>query len=160
MYRRLIAIALLLFGAEVAASWWVWDRTPTDTVRVWYPGFWAFETGRLRCWVTVLALVLTLWIALWYPLLRRGRALAGWLFAAGLGVGLEVATSLLYWRSPQSSDIRGLYQSAWSWHRVPEPSDMGWPSFRLYLWDHIFPWTVILLIGLALWGFARERREI
>ena len=37
---------------------------------------------------------------------------------------------------------------------------MGWPSFRLYLWDHIFPWTVILLIGLALWGFARERREI
>jgi hypothetical protein len=157
MAARFIAFASFLCGAEVAASWWVWGRAPTDTVRVWYSGYWAFEVGRLHYWLPVFASVLTLWIVLWYAFLHHARPLTRWLFAAMLGVGLEVVTSALYWKSARSSDIRGLYQSLWRWNRVPQASEMGWPSFRIYLWDHLVPWAAVVLVGMTLWVLIEHR---
>ena len=156
MAARCIAFASFLCGAEVAASWWVWGRAPTDSIRVWYSGFWAFEAGRLHYWVPVFASLLVLWIVGWYAFRRHGRLIT-WLFAAALGVGLEVATSVLYWRSSRSSDLRGLFQSLWVWHRVPQASDMGWPSFRVYLWDHLVPWAMVLLVGMTLWVLFEQK---
>lgn len=100
MAARFTVLAALLFGAEVAASWWVWGRSPTDTIRVWYSGLWAFEAGRLHYWLPVFASLVALWIVVWYVLLRHGRPITRWLFAAALAVALELATSVLYWRSP------------------------------------------------------------
>jgi len=159
MAARFIAFASLLFGAEVAASWWVWNRTPTDTIRVWYSGFWVFEAGRLaHYWFPVFASVLALWVVVWYAILRHGHVITRWLFATVLGVGLEVVTSVLFWGSPQSSNIRGLYQSFWVWHRALQASDMGWPSFRVYLWDHLVPWAVVLLVGITLLWVLFEQK--
>jgi hypothetical protein len=161
MTARFIALASLLFGAEIVASWWVWGRTPTDTIRVWYSGFWPFEAGRLHYWLPVFVAVLVLWIVVWYALLRHGRPLLQWLFTAVLGVGLEVVASVLYWRSPQSSDLRRLYQSVWAWNRVPQVSEMGWPSFRIYLGDHLVPWAVVLVIaGLCLWYLGHSKHQL
>ena len=158
MTARFIALASLLFGAEIVGSWWVWSRTPTDTIRVWYSGFWPFEAGRLHYWFPVSATVLVLWIVVWYAFLR-GRPLMQWLFTAVLGAGLEVVTSVLYWRSPRSSNIRGLYESVWVWNRVPQANEMGWPSFRVYLGDHLVPWIVVLVIfSLPVW-YLRYRKH-
>jgi len=167
MAARLITFASLLFGAEVAASWWVWGRTPTDTIRVWYSGYWAFEVGRMHYWVPVFASVLALWSVIWYALLRRGRPITRWLFSGACGVALEVVSSVLYWRSPQSSSLRGLYQSVWVWNRVQQASERGLPSFRVYLWDHLVPWTIVVLVGVAVWvlfqrrmGGSGDRRDV
>jgi hypothetical protein len=168
MAARFIAFASFLFGAEVVASWWVWGRAPTDSIRVRYSGFWVFEAGRLHYWVPVLASLLVLWIVGWYALRRHDHSkgvqqkylIAWWLFVAALAVVSEVLTSALYWRSAQSSDLRSLFQSNWYWHRAPQASDMGWPSFQGYLWGHLAPWPVFLLLGLAVWYFWRRRRGI
>ena len=158
MKPRLIAFASLLFVAEVAASWWVWGRAPTDSLRVWYPGFWAFEAGRLHYWIPVFGSLLALCIVARYTLRRDGRWITSWPFAAALAVGLEVLTSVLYWRSARSSALRDTFQSIWYWHRVPQASDLGWPSFRIYLWAHLIPWAVVLLLGMILWVLFEHRR--
>lgn len=159
MVARFIAFVSLLCGAEVAASWWVWGRAPTDSIRVWYSSFWVFEAGRMHSWVPLFASLVALWIVVWYALRRHGRLIAWWLFGAALVVGLEVLTSVLYWKSARSSDLRDLFQSIWYWHRVPQASDMGWPSFRIYLWNHLIPWALVLLFGMALWVlFERKAR--
>src|SRR5271157_331510 len=106
MTARLIAFASFFCGAEVAASWWVWGRAPTDTLDVLYSGFWAFEAGRLHYWVPVFASLLALSIVAWYAFRRHVRLVVWWLFAAASGVGLEVLTSVLYWRSGRSSPLR------------------------------------------------------
>jgi hypothetical protein len=157
MRARFIAFAGFLCGAEVAASRWVWGRAPTDSIRVWYAGFWAFEAGRLHYWVPVFASLLALWIVGWYTFRWHGRLITWWLVAAALGVGLEVATSMLYWRSVRASDLRNLFQGIWYWHRVPQASDMGWPSFRVYLWDHLVPWAAVLLVGMTLWVLFEQK---
>lgn len=157
MSARFVAFASFLCAAEVVASWWIWGRTPTDTIRVWYSGFWAFEAGRLHYWLPVFASLLALWVVVWYAFLRHGRPITWWLFGGAVGVGLEVATSVLYWRNPGSSDLRGLYQGLWVWHRVPQASDMGWPSFRVYLWDHLVPWAIILVLGMILWVLFEQK---
>ncbi len=167
MAARLIAFGSLLCAAEVAASWWVWGTIPTDTIKDRYAGFWAFEAGRLHFWVPIAAsLLLPLLIVAWYARRRHDHAkgiqhrsfIRWWLFVAALGVGSEVLTSALYWRSARSSDLRTLFQSVWYWQRVPQATDMGWPSFRGYLWAHLAPWTVFLLLGLAVWYFWRRWR--
>jgi hypothetical protein len=166
MVARFIALASLLCGAEVAASWGVWGRAPTDTIRDWYAGFWAFEAGRLHYWVPVFASLLTVWIVAWYALRPHDHAQGiqrrylWWLFVAASGVGSEVLASALYWRSARSSDLRSLFESTWYWDRVPQASDMGWPSFQGYLWAHLAPWTVFLLLGLGGWSFWRRWRGI
>lgn len=161
MTARLTAFASCLFGAEIAASWWIWNRTPTDTIRVWYSGFWPFEVGRLHYWVPAFACTLVLWMVAWYALLRKGRPATQWLFTAVLAAGLEVVTSVLYWKGPQSSSIRGLYQSVWAWNRVPQANEMGWPSLRIYLGDHLVPWAVMLvLVGIYLWYLGHRKHQL
>src|SRR2546426_2552291 len=112
---RVIAFLSLLCGAEVAASWWVWARAPTDSIRVWYSGFWVFEAGRLHYWIPVFAAVVALWIVAWYLLRWYGRTkgiqgnhqrrylIAWWLLGAASAVGLGRFTSALYLRSARSS---------------------------------------------------------
>ena len=157
MATRFIAFASFLCGAEVAASWWVWGRAPTDSIRVWYSGFWAFEAGRLHYWAPVFASLSVLWSVGWYALRRHGRLITWWLVGAALGVGLEVLTSVLYWRSVRSSALRDLYQSTWYSNRVPRASDLGLPSFRGYLWAHLVPWAMVLLLGMTL-GVLYEQK--
>jgi hypothetical protein len=151
MTAKLIVLGSLLCSAEIAGSWWVWGSAPTDSIRVWYADFWAFEAGRLHYWLPVFAAVLAIWGVSCYALRRHHRFIMWWLYAATLGLGLEVLTSLLYWRSARSSDLRNLFQSIWNWHRVPQATDLGWPSFRAYLWDHLIPWAAVLLLGITLW---------
>ena len=45
-------IALL---TEVATSWWTWVRAPTDTLRVRYDSFYAYEGERLVFWLIVIS---------------------------------------------------------------------------------------------------------
>jgi hypothetical protein len=150
MTTRLTLFALLFFGAELAASWWIWGRAPTDSIRVWYAGFWSFEAGHLHYWIPVFASFLALGGVAWYPLRQHGGLTTWWLIGSALAIGLEVLTSVLYWRSAEASDLRSLFQSIWYWHQVPQASDMGWPSFRIYMWNHLLPWAVVLLVGITL----------
>lgn len=157
MAARFVAFALLLFGAEVAASFCIWNRAPTDSIRVWYSGFWVFEVGRLHYWFPLLASVVALWVVARYALGHNG--LVAWsLFAAALTLGLEVLTSVVYWRSARAADLRDLFQSIWYLHRVPRASDMGWPSFQIYLWNHFVPWALILLLGTVLLALLSKTR--
>jgi hypothetical protein len=151
MRARLPIFVLLFFGAELAASWWIWGRAPTDSLRVWYSSFWTFEAGRLHYWIPVFTSFLALGGVAWYALGQSRSLTTRWLIGSTLAVGLEVLTSILYWRSARSSDLRGLFQSMWYWHRVPQANDMGWPSFRIYMWNHLVPWAVVLLLGITLW---------
>lgn len=141
----------LLFSAEVAASWWIWGRAPSDSIGVEYRRFWAFEASRLHYWLLVCASLVTLWIVSWYALRRHVHFMTSWPLAVVLGIGLEVLTSLLYWGSADASHLRSFFQSGWWWDRVPQASDLGWPSFRIYLWAHLVPWAVVLLLGMILW---------
>jgi hypothetical protein len=137
MAARFIAFALFLCGAEFAASWWVWGRAPTDSIRVWYSGFWVFEAGRLHYWVPVFSSLLAIWIAGWYALRRHGRSIMWWLFAAALGVGLEVLTSALYWMSARSCYLRNLFQSICGSERESDKEAISC-GFRYGLKSHEF----------------------
>lgn len=159
MRVRLTIFVLVLFGAELAASWWIWGRAPADSLGVWYSGFWAFEAGRLHYWILLFVLFLTLGGLVWYALRQHIGLTIWWLIGSALAIGLEVLTSILYWRSDESSDLRGLFQSIWFWHRVPQASEMGWPSFRIYMWNHFFPWAGALLIGITLWLMFEQRTK-
>ena len=55
--KNLVIGAAIAFGAEVLTSWWTWVRAPTDTLRVQYESFFAYEAERLLPWV-IMALVL------------------------------------------------------------------------------------------------------
>jgi len=171
MLLRFIAFLSLLFGAEVSASWWIWGRSPSDSLHVWYAGFWAFETGRLHYWVPTLAVAAILWLAARY-LFQRGHHAEGaqrsdqkkrvagvWVLSAVLSLLSETLTSGIYWRSNKSADLRDLFQSTWYLHRVPKASDLGWPSFQGYLWPHLVPWAVVLLLGLAVWYLWNKRKR-
>jgi len=157
---KFIALVSWFLFAEIGASWWIWGRSPTDSIRVWYSGFWTFESGRLVFWAPIfggaLAMGLLGWALLIRGVRRSGPALS--VFGAILTIASELATSMLYWRSPRSADLRDLFQSVWVWHRVPQASDLGWPSFRFYLWAHFFPWLVVLIAGVAVWSVLGRRR--
>jgi hypothetical protein len=153
MRTRLAAFVSFLFIAEVVASWWVWGGAPTDTIRVRYSDYWAFEAGRLRYWIPI---VLTALVVLGIPVYARVRSrgqFARLLLAAVLGLVTELATTFLYWRSPGSSVIRGLYQSIWVGNRLPHSRELGWLSFRVYLCDHLVPWALALFVAVIAWVF-------
>jgi hypothetical protein len=151
MLLRFFASLFSLFGAELTASWWIWARSPSDSLRAWYAGFWNFETGRLYCWVPTFAVAAILWLAAWRLSERshdrggtqhgnqKNRVFRAWVLSAILSLLLETLTSGLYWRSSKSADLRDLFQSSWYLHRVPQASDLGWPSFRGYLYSHLLP---------------------
>lgn len=52
-------IALL---TEVATSWWTWVRAPSDTLRVRYDSFYAYEGERLFFWLIVISALGALWL--------------------------------------------------------------------------------------------------
>jgi len=154
-----VALLMLFTGAEVFASGCIWSEAPTDTLRVLYAGFWHFESGRLPYWIPVLISSGLLWGVCWYGLrLGRHRAFA-WIFGGGLAAATEISTSALYWRSAASEYVRNLYESGWYWHRVPQANDLGLPSFRGYLWSHLVPWAVVLLLGLVTWHLWHKRKK-
>jgi hypothetical protein len=167
MVKRLATLVSLLGLAEVTASWLIWARSPSDSLRVWYSGFWAFEVGRLRYWVPVFASVVTVWILAWYfirPLTaakhnvqgnhQRLRLTPSRVLGASLAIGLEVLASWFYWSSPRSFDLRTLYQSGWYWHAN---GDLYWSSFLGYLVWHFVPWTAVIALGLTLSHFWNRR---
>jgi hypothetical protein len=156
MRVRFAIFVLLLFGAELAASWWIWVRAPMESIRTSYADFWTLEVGRLRYWIPVFAASLALGAAAWYVFRYQGT-IKRWLIGSALAIGSEVVTSILYWRSTESSALRDLFQSVWYWHRVPHENDMGWPSFRIYMWNHLVPWAVVLLVGITLWLMFERR---
>jgi hypothetical protein len=159
MALKLIRCASLLIGAEGLASWSIWGLAPTDTLRVWYPSFWAFELGRLRYWIPMLVLAALLWGLGWSGLHRRIGRVLSWVLSGAVAVATEIGTSIWYWKSSASVYVRGLYESAWYWNRVPEASDLGWPSFRGYMLAHLVRWAVVLLLGWIAWRLWNKRRE-
>lgn len=158
----LVYYFVLLLVGEVTASWWIWTSAPTDSLRVWYPSFWSFEAGRLHYWslifvaVCVVAALIRLWIR---SCPGEPRSRKKWLIAlsAVLALGLETATSAVHWRSDRASDLRALYHSLWYWDHYPRGSELGWPSFQLFLRNHLIAWVVVLLLGLILWRFWHAR---
>jgi hypothetical protein len=52
------------------ASWWIWVRAPTDSIRIRYAGFWDFEFSRLHYSLPILVSVVAVWIGVRY-LFRR-----------------------------------------------------------------------------------------
>jgi hypothetical protein len=112
--------------------------------------FWVFEAGRLYYWIPAFVTFVAVWIVTRRSIRWRGRPFEAWIFAATLGVGLEVLTSVLYWRSNRSFDVRDLFQSPWYWGRVPRVGDLGWHSFPIYLYHHLIPWALVMLLGLTL----------
>jgi len=65
--RFTLAALGLALCSEVCTSLWIWLRSPTDSLRVWYQGsFVAYESERLLPWFIVFAI---LWGAL--SLVRR-----------------------------------------------------------------------------------------
>jgi hypothetical protein len=155
---KLLATSLLLLGAEVLASGWLWARAPVDTLRVWYPTFWGFERGRLYYWTIAFACSALLGAFIWYALQRRVATVAMKLVAAALAMTVEGSTSVWHWKSAASVRVRGLYESIWYWNRVPLPADLGWPSFWGYLWAHLVPWAALLLCAVAWYSWSRTRR--
>lgn len=174
MTTRFLAFVVLLSVAELTASWWIWGRAPTDSIRVWYPSFWAFETGRLNCWSIVFASAMALWLI--FPYLIRNYVTkqsaghdgdsrtylsAWWALGAILAVVSEVLTSARYWKAASSLPVRDLYQSLWYWDYLSpklDTSDRYWPSFRIYERDRLIPWAIVLLLGLAL-SYAWNRQQ-
>lgn len=157
MTARFIGLVSFLFGAEVAASWWVWGGAPTDSIGVWYSGFWVFEADRLHYWGLLFAPLLLLWVVLSRSLLRHSRPIVWWVCAAALGIGLELTSSVLYWRSPRSSDLRGLYQSLWMVNRFPQASNIESTGFRVYLGEHLVAWAIFLIVAMTLFVFFEKK---
>jgi hypothetical protein len=166
MRLGLLVYIPLFFVAEIGGSWWIWGRAPSDSIRVWYPSFWAFEAGRLSVWVPLLACAfMVVWIvtrSLRWRSQITGLSSAGTLLAlsvAGLfGVSCELLTSILYWWSPESSKLRSLFHSVWYFQRVPQGSDLGWRSFPGYMCWHLVPWAAAWLIVTAVFRVIWVRR--
>ncbi len=164
MAIRSLLFVLLALVAELASSWWLWARAPTDTLRVLYSGFWNYEGGRLLCWGILSSICVVIGFILWQASYRAVRVKLGRLFGllpivAGqiLALALELSTSVSYWSTQSSRPIRDLYGSIWYWHRAPQPSDQGWPSLMGYIGDHAVAWGIAFLVFEgALWMVLRR----
>lgn len=157
MRLRVIHLVPLCLLAEVLASLWIWSRAPTDSIRVFYGSYWAFEVGRLYYWIVV-ALSIAL-ISSMVGYFSRKRNASSWLMLIP-AVLLEIVTSAIYWRSRQSSPLRQLFQSAWAWHRIPGAADMEWPSLEIYLRVHFIAWAIVVTVALiVLARYSRRGRQ-
>lgn len=151
--RRVLSWFLLCFLAEVVPAWWVWRSTPYDSLRVGYPDFAMFEAGRLQFWALMLVMIGLTGAAMTW-LANRDNRLSGskesakakrlWLRRSlylASAIALEIGTSVLYW----------------NWNRA-----IGWPSFRpsfrIYLLEHLLPWTIVVSLGLFLWNRLAKGR--
>lgn len=127
----LMSLALALI-AEVLASVAVWHGTPTD----WPEGglyLWRYEALRLGYWSLCCAPAAAgLWA--WHHVASRSfsnrHALA--LFFTAM-IGVEAATSVLFWRSLT----------------VPQVGYLGWPDLQRYTIEHFISW-VASVAGLGL----------
>ncbi len=161
MAKSTLTVSLTVALAEIVASWNVWGAAPTDTIRVSYPGFWGYEVGRLSCWAPVFVIGLIVWLTAWRALGLRAltRAKGLWralLIGMALASGLEIGTSILYWKSLASLPLRGLYESSWYWRHAPSPGEQGWPSLEGYAYKHALGWAASVLVLGGLW-FAGQR---
>jgi hypothetical protein len=59
----------IALAAELISSWWTWVRAPTDTLRVRYDSFFAYEGERFLSWLVVVVFLNALWL-----LSRRARS--------------------------------------------------------------------------------------
>jgi len=172
MAPKFLGFISLVFVAETFASWGTWKGAPTDTLRVRYPSFLAFDAGRLHYWTPVFASALALWVLAWSLLRARRRttidlsshqwmhSTVWWLLGASLAVGSEVMTSAFYWASPRSAHVRSLYEGLWYLDRVVPPSAVGWAGFCAYMSEHLLRWAVVFFsgfIGYFLWTRRRRR---
>jgi hypothetical protein len=158
----------VILAAEIVSSWRLWGGAPTDTIRISYSGFWNYESGRLFYWAPLLLLCILLWFLIARAVMRpRSHANAGqgyrsitsgwfWIPAFGIALALEISTTVLYWKSAASMHVRNLYESIWYWHRIPQSSDLGWPSLEGYLLDHLVIWFIMFLFSAALWYYLRR----
>jgi branched-subunit amino acid ABC-type transport system permease component len=163
MRMRSMFFLLSALVAEVVASGWLWARAPTDTLRVDYAGFWEYEVERLFRWAILFPVYLLIGLILWRLLFRavRNKPERLNLFTAALALitalGLEISASVWYLRAPSSRPIRDLYGSIWYWHRVPQPGDQGWASFKGYIGDHALLWCIaFLIVEGVLWVALRK----
>jgi hypothetical protein len=60
--KKLVIGAAIAFGAEVLTSWWRWVRAPTDTLRVQYESFFAYEAERLVPWMIMVVVLNVSWL--------------------------------------------------------------------------------------------------
>jgi hypothetical protein len=132
-----LAVAL---AAEVLASVAVWHGTPTD-----WPGeglhFWQFELLRLGYWSFCCGLAgVGLCASHKIAGLRLSNRQSLALFCS-LFLGVEAATSLLFWK--------GL--------TLPQVGYLGWPDYQRYILDHLISWVVsVALVGLSAWLLMRR----
>ena len=56
MRREWLLFLVIACASEAAASLWVWGRAPTDTLRVWYPSFFAYFLEHSRPWAIIFSL--------------------------------------------------------------------------------------------------------
>jgi ABC-type branched-subunit amino acid transport system permease subunit len=59
---KIATIAAVTLLTELAASWWMWVRAPTDTQRVEYDTFFAYERPRLLVWLIIMVVVTLVWL--------------------------------------------------------------------------------------------------
>jgi hypothetical protein len=141
MKIKFVTSALVLVVAEVLASFFVWSGAPTDATGP-PPRFWSFEMWRLQYWAIFFSLAALLWAVSWYGIHRRVRMIGMGLLGAALAVGVEVLTSVWYWR-----------QLTWT-----QASYLGWSYFPRYFWEHLISWLLVVSIGVALWYVWNRRR--
>ena len=60
--KRLAITAGIALLTEIATSWWTWVRAPTDTLRVRYDSFYAYEGERIVFWLIVISVLYALWL--------------------------------------------------------------------------------------------------
>ena len=60
--KRFGITAGIALVAELATSWWTWVRAPTDSLRVEYDSFYAYEGQRLVFWLVVISVLCALWL--------------------------------------------------------------------------------------------------
>jgi hypothetical protein len=129
--KRYCFYCLLLIIVEVLASFAIWHGTPTD-----WAGerlhFWGFEGVRLVYWAIFVLLSGTLWTGLQRLLSQRKVRNA---LAAACLIGIEVATSLTFWKR-LAPDQAGY---------------LGWPNLTRYVLDHLAAWSVLWALGLGVW---------
>lgn len=157
MKRIAIPSVIILCVSELIASMWLWNRFPTDSVRVSYSGYWSYEAVRFGIWLAILTAEFAALVM--YRRKKGGHAneyhplhgFRSWVSALCGGFLLESVTSCLYWLTPRSTYIRDCYESYCYWDILPRARDLAWRSFVAYWRDHAIAWAVVIILGSLIW---------
>lgn len=60
--KRFGTAAGIALVTKLATSWWTWVRAPTDSLRVEYDSFYAYEAERLVFWLIAISALGALWL--------------------------------------------------------------------------------------------------